>query len=199
MAISKVIYGGTTLIDLTKDSVTADKILVNKTTGKGYTAHGADGEEITGTCTFDADTSDANATEAEILKGKTAYKNGVKLTGMMTNNGAVNGTISNINTPYSIPIGYHDGSGKVSISDTEKEKIISQNIREGVSILGVTGTMSGSESEKKQIKEVTPTKDGFTVLADTANGYTCLSEVLVKPIPYVERENGSGGLTVTIA
>lgn len=37
MAISKVIYGGETLIDLTGDTVTEDKIL------KDYTAHGADG------------------------------------------------------------------------------------------------------------------------------------------------------------
>ena len=38
MAISKVVYGGNTLIDLTADTVKADKIL------KSYTAHGADGE-----------------------------------------------------------------------------------------------------------------------------------------------------------
>lgn len=199
MAISKVIYGGTTLIDLTNDSVTADKILVNKTTGKGYTAHGADGKQITGTCTFDADTSDANATAAAILINNKAVVRGVMVDGEMPNNGAISGTISDINNPYSIPLGYHDGTGKVGISNTEKEKIISQNIREGVSILGVIGTMSGSEAEKKQIKEVTPTKDGFTVLADTANGYTCLSEVHVKPIPYVESDNSAGGKTVTIA
>ena len=47
MAISKVIYGGKTLIDLTSDTVTAEKVL------SGYTAHGADGEAITGTCTYD--------------------------------------------------------------------------------------------------------------------------------------------------
>lgn len=43
MAVSKVNYGSTTLIDLTGDTVTADKLL------SGYTAHGADGEAITGT------------------------------------------------------------------------------------------------------------------------------------------------------
>ena len=43
MAVSKVNYGTTTLIDLTGDTVTADKLLA------GYTAHGADGEAITGT------------------------------------------------------------------------------------------------------------------------------------------------------
>ena len=52
-AISKVVYGSTTLIDLTSDTVEASKLLSN------YTAHGADGELVTGSCTFDADTSDA--------------------------------------------------------------------------------------------------------------------------------------------
>ena len=57
--VSKVIYGGTTLIDLTADTVQANKLLY------GYTAHGADGEEITGSCTYDADTQDANALASE--------------------------------------------------------------------------------------------------------------------------------------
>ena len=38
MAVSKVVYGGRTLIDLTGDNITADKLK------SGYTAHGADGE-----------------------------------------------------------------------------------------------------------------------------------------------------------
>jgi hypothetical protein len=150
MAISKVVYGGDVLMDLTADTVKADKLL------KGYTAHGADGETVTGTCTFDANTQDATATEAEILAGKTAYNKGVKVTGKMTNNGAVNGTISTKAGVYTVPQGYHDGSGKVQISATEQAKIIPGNIRDGVSILGVTGTMSGSEGIKPQSKQVAP-------------------------------------------
>ena len=73
--ISKVVYGGKTLIDLTADTVTADKIL------KGATAHDKSGAPIVGACTFNADTSDATAAGAEILSGKTAYVNGVKITG----------------------------------------------------------------------------------------------------------------------
>ena len=42
---NKVIYGNQTLIDLTSDTVTADKIIA------GYTAHDASGASITGTCT----------------------------------------------------------------------------------------------------------------------------------------------------
>ena len=190
MGVSKVIYGGNTLIDLTADTVKSDKIL------KGYTAHGADGEPITGTCEFDANTQDATATEAEILVGKTAYNKGVKITGKMTNNGAVSESISTKSGKYTIPQGYHDGSGTVQIDSTEQAKLIPSNIRDGVTILGVEGTMSSSEGVKAQSKTVTSSTTQQTVLPDT--GYTHLSQVTVEPIPYVESDNSAGGKTATI-
>lgn len=190
MAISKVIYGGNTLIDLTADNVKADKLL------KGYTAHGADGEVINGSCDYDANTQDATATEAEILTGKTAYNKGAKVTGKMKNNGAVTGKITTKEGQYTVPQGYHDGSGKVQIDETEQEKLIPENIREGWTILGIKGTMSGSEGVKAQSKSVTPSTEQQTVLPDT--GYTHLAQVTVAPIPYVESDNSAGGITVTI-
>lgn len=190
MAVSKVVYGGDVLIDLTADTITRDKLL------KGVTAHGANGEKITGTCEYDANTQDATATVAEILSGKTAYNKGVKLTGQMKNNGAVSGTISTKGGQYTIPQGYHDGSGKVGIDSAEQAKLIGSNIREGVTILGVAGTMSGNEGEKAQEKTVTPKATAQTVTPDT--GYTCLSSVTVLAIPYAESDNSAGGKTVTI-
>ena len=190
--ISKVVYGGKTLIDLTADTVIADKML------SGYTAHDKSGAIITGTCTFDADTSDATAGVAEILSGKTAYVNGVKLTGAMKNNGAVTGTISKKADSYTIPIGYHDGSGKVSISSTEQAKLIATNIRQGVTILGVTGSMSGTEGAKAESKTATPSTTQQTILPDSTKGYNYISQVVVEAIPYTESENPQGGLTVTI-
>lgn len=190
MGVSKVIYGGKTLIDLTADTVVADKLLV------GYKAHGANGEAITGTCDYDANTQDATAVEAEILAGKTAYNKGNKVTGTMKNNGAVAGKISTKAGVYTVAQGYHDGSGTVQIDATEQAKIIATNIREGVTILGVTGTMSGKEGEKAQAKAVTPSTEAQTVLPDS--GYTCLSQVTVAAIPYVESDNSAGGKTVTI-
>lgn len=191
MANSKIVLkDGRVLMDLTADTIKKDKLL------KGYTAHGADGEPIVGECEFDANTQDATATEDEILAGKTAYNKGNKITGKMKNNGAVSGKISTKAGKYTVPQGYHDGSGTVQIDATEQAKLVPSNIREGVTVLGVTGTMSGLDDEKKQKKEVTPTFEDQTVLPD--EGYTCLTEVLVKAIPYTETPNSAGGTTVTI-
>lgn len=190
MAISKVIYGGRTLIDLTSDTITADKLK------KGYIAHGANGEAINGTCEHDANTQDATAADSEILLGKTAYVKGVKKTGTMKNNGAVSGKISAKAGKYTVPPGYHDGSGTVQIDSTEQAKLVPNNIREGIVILGVEGTMSGSEDVKAQTKTVTPSIDGMTVLPD--EDYNSLTSVVITPIPYAESDNTAGGKTVTI-
>ena len=191
MAINKVIYGGTTLIDLTADTVTAD------TLAKNVTAHDKSGTIITGTNTYDADTSDATATAAEILSTKTAYVNGNKVTGSMPNRGAVTGSISTVDGEYTIPQGYHDGSGSVSILATEAAKLIPTNIRDGVEILGVTGTMSGEEGVNAQTKTATPQKTSQVITPDT--GYNYLSQVTVAAIPYTETDNAAGGKTATIA
>lgn len=193
MAISKVIYGGKVLIDLTADTVVEDKVL------KGYTAHGADGEVVTGSCTFDADTQDANAADSEILSGKTAYVKGAKKTGAMKNNAAVSGFISSKDDVYIVPQGYHDGSGKVQISSAEQAKIIPENIRQGVTVLGVEGNMSGTEDAQAQTKMVTPSTTEQVVLPDVNQGYNYLAQVTVAKIPYSESDNSAGGKTVTIA
>lgn len=188
--VNKVIYGGNTLIDLTGDDVTAADVL----SGKQF--HLPSGAQGTGTCAYDADTSDATAVAAEILTGKTAYKNGSKLTGTMPNRGAVTGTISAVAGTYTIPQGYHDGSGTVGISSTEQAKIIAANIKEGVVILGVTGTCSPASGVTAQAKSATPTTAQQVITPDT--GYDYLSQVTVAAIPYAESDNAAGGKTVTI-
>ena len=191
MSINKVVYGGRTLIDLTTDTVTPETLL------EGTIAHGPDGEKITGTCTFDADTKDATATAAEILATKTAYNKGNKITGAMKNNGAVSGVISSKDGVYIVPQGFHDGSGQVVIDATEMAKLVPDNIRAGVEILKVFGTMSSTEGAKPQAKTVTPGTTAQTVLPD--EGFNYLSQVTVGAIPYEETNNSAGGITVTIA
>ena len=188
--VNKVIYGGRTLIDLTGDTISPDKLL------DGITAHDKSGAPITGSCTFDVDSTDADAAVAEILLGKTAYARGQKLTGTMPNKGSVTLEITEANQDVAIPQGYHDGGGKAVISATEKAKLTADNIREGVTILGVAGSMSGSEDMKPQAKTVTPSTEQQMVMPDS--GYNCLSQVTVAAIPYSESENPAGGTTVTI-
>lgn len=187
----KIIYGGRTLIDLTADNVTADKVLLD------IQFHGADGQIYTGTCRFDVDSSGVTLNEAEALTGKTFAKGGQIRTGTMKNNGAVTGKISLKDQTYTVPIGYHDGSGTVVIDPTEMAKLIATNIRDGVTILGVTGTMSGSEGVIAQSRVVTPTTTEQVILPE--EGYTHLAQVTVAAIPYTETENAAGGLTITIA
>lgn len=188
---NKVILGTEVLIDLTADTVTASDIL------RGKTAHDKSGATITGTCTYNADTSDATAVAGEILSTKTAYVNGSKITGSMPNRGAITGTISSKAQQYTVQNGYHDGSGKVSISSTEQAKIIAENIRQGITILGVEGSMSGTEDVTAESPTVTPTLASQTVTPST--GYNYLAQVTVNPIPVTRTDNSQGGVTVTIA
>lgn len=187
--INKVIYGTEVLIDLTGDTVVADKLM------SGYVAHDKSGAPITGTCDFDVNTQDATATAAELLSGKTAYVRGTKITGTMPNKGSVTGEIDSVDENYTIPMGFHDGSGKVNISAAEKAKIVAGNIKSGIEILGVTGTYSG-ESITAQSKTAVPSLSTQTIQPDT--GYDYLSAVTISPIPYTETENSAGGLTATI-
>lgn len=189
--VNKIVYGNTVLIDLTADTVTEDKILAS------YTAHDASGNVITGTCDFDVNSQDATVKVAEMLTGKTAYARGTKLTGTMPNNGSISLTISEVNEEVSVAQGYHDGSGKVSILETEKAKLIASNIKQGITILGVTGTLEPSSAIKVHAKTVTPKTTQQTILPD--EGYDYLAQVTVNPIPYVETDNSAGGKTVTIA
>lgn len=188
--VSKVVYGGKPLIDLTGDTITEDKVL------SGFTAHGADGAPIVGTCDFDSNTEDATVQVAEMLDGKTAYARGAKMTGTMPNNGGIDERISAVDQEVTVPQGYHDGSGKVAIDEAEQAKLIPGNIKQGVEILGVTGTCEPSSDVTAQSKEVTPSTEDQTILPDEGTDY--LSEVKVKAISYVEAENSAGGLTVTI-
>lgn len=187
---NKVVYDGNVLIDLTQDTVDAAHLLT------GYTAHGKSGAPITGACSYDADTSDATALQGEILNGRTAYVNGVKLTGNMANNGSNNITVTGL-TGTSIPAGYYDGSGKAAIDATSATNLTANNIRQGVAILGVEGTLSSEDSLVVGPATATPSSSSQTITAASLE-FDYITQVTVNAIPYVESDNSAGGVTVTI-
>lgn len=188
---NKVVYGGQTLIDLTGDTVQASDVINSKT------FHDKSGASVTGTCTFDADTSDATAAASEILNTKTAYVAGTKVTGSMPNRGKQTSTITTKAQSITINNGYHDGSGTVAISSTEQAKIVASNILSGVTILGVTGNVQPSSDVKiESSKTATPSTSQQTITP--SSGYNALAQVVVSAIPYAEVLNASGGYTATI-
>lgn len=107
------------------------------------------------------DTSDATATAANVLTGKDAYIGSGKASGTMTNNGAVTGSISAVKGTYTIPAGYHSGTGTVSIASAEQSEIVSGNIKSGATILGVSGSST-----------VVDTSDATAAAGTIVNGKT---------------------------
>ncbi len=191
--INKIVYGGQVLIDLTADTVSEEKVLT------GMTFHKPDGTVGTGSCTFDADTTDATAQAAEVLSEKTFYKNGTKLTGTMPNIGEQKSSINTVDQAVNIQNGYHDGSGSVSIDAVEQAKIIASNIKSGVEILGVTGEYTGSELIKATTGSASPKTTQQVILPSDSGEYDYFTQFTVAPISYTETLNNAGGYTVTIA
>ena len=105
-------------------------------------------------------------TAENLLAGYTAHDaSGEVINGSMQDNGAVTGVISMIAESYVIPKGYHNGEGSVSVDISETGKIIADNIKKGVSILGVTGNYP-------VITPLTPIATDFTEGYVTNNTWT---------------------------
>ena len=184
MGAAKIIFGNNVLQDLTQDTITPNVLL------NGYTAHGADGETLVGNCTYTVDASNANAQASEILNGKTAAVGNIMIEGQMPNRGAIEGYISDVNVPYSVATGFHDGSGTVGIDPTEAAKLIPDSIKAGVNILGVNGNYAG-EPVNIETVEVTPYTTPQVITPST--GYDYIGQVNVAGIYYSEAPAAQGG------
>lgn len=128
-------------MDLTEDTVVKEAML------EGYSAHDRHGEVIEGTCDYDTNTSDATVQNADLLSGKTAYAKGLKIVGTMPNIGSYKSDIKTKNEVKTIPKGYHDGSGTVRINEDSVKGLVPENVKFGVTILGVNGTIMDTDEE----------------------------------------------------
>lgn len=191
--VNKVVFGNTTVMDISDTTADASKVLY------GEKFYDRTGEGKTGTCTYDADTSDADATAAEILATKSGYVNGNKIVGSMPNRGAVTLTIDDVNDELAIQNGYHDGSGVAKLDSSEKAKIIAENIKKDIVILGVTGSYEGAATPTSTAKTVTPYTTSKTYLpSGESTPVDYYSQLTVNAISYTETDNAAGGKTVTI-
>lgn len=86
------------------------------------------------------DTSDATAAAADILKDKTAYVNGQKVTGTITSVNAQ--TITPTTTEQTVN-GNVFLTGAITVAGDAN--LLAENIKSGVTIFGVTGTYTGEE------------------------------------------------------
>ena len=136
------------------------------------------------------ETSGDDAVAGDVLASKKAHSTSGAIVGSMTNNGAVTGTISTKAGTYNVPAGYHNGSGTVAISSTEQAKIVSGNIKTGVTILGVSGSST-----------VMDTADATATTSTILSGYTAyvngskLSGELA--VPSVSQDSTTKVLTVS--
>lgn len=87
------------------------------------------------------DTASADITATDVLTGKTGFGSSGEVAGSMANNGSTSGTISTKAGTVTVPAGYTTG-GTVSISSTEQAKIVASNIKSGVTLLGVEGSLA---------------------------------------------------------
>jgi len=184
-----VLANGTTVMDLTGDTIDKTKLLAP------YTAHDKSGAPITGTCTFDSDTSDATMASADLLAGAFGYARGARIDGSLPNIGKQTSTIKDADDSITITYGAHDGSGKVTIDATEVAKLKDHsNIKAGITILGETGEYTG-EGVTAEAKTATPNFTTQTIVPTTTD---YLSQVTVNPIPVSYVDNSAGGQTCTI-
>lgn len=191
MAVNKVVYGATVLVDLTEDTVTADKLL------KGATAHDASGELITGTMKAGIDTSDATATTSDIAKDKTAYVAEGKVKGSLLSTNGFNfdsavaswdSQNSKLMLSAKNPIRCivsANGTSKMYCTGEKLGDATASDVAEGKTFtstagLKVTGTAKAS-APTLQSKTATPSTSQQIITPDS--GYDGLSSVTVESMP----------------
>lgn len=148
------------LIDLT-----ADKIL------EGNTILGIEGTVEAG----GIDTSDATATVKDILAGKTAYVDGEKLEGTMANNGDLIITPNTDEQDHSA--GYYNSIQVRPVTSSVDTNIKAENIKSGISILGVSGSLIELNGHELEVTPATVQK-----VIEPEDNYNAITKVTVEAV-----------------
>lgn len=120
-------------------------------------------------------TDDSTAEASDIILDRVCYTALGRTVGKMPNNGAIKQTLNNLKSVYTIPAGYHNGQGTVSINPIEQEKLIPENIKSGVTLFGVKGA-DGIEKDVNFIDY-----DGRIVAGFTEDEFLKMSEMPENP------------------
>lgn len=116
--VSGVAGGGDYQLEPTK-TVTPTKTQQSVTPASGF--YGLEGVTVFAIPQIYQDVSSVDAKAADVLTGKIiVLADGTVTAGTMPDNGAAAGTLDATTVTYTIPKGYHNGSGKVTITLEEK-------------------------------------------------------------------------------
>ena len=113
------------------------------------------------------DTSDATATSSVVLSGFTCYVNDELVTGSMTNRGSVSQSL-NPGGSYTIPEGYHDGTGSVGVTTLASNT--SANAAASQILTGYNGwvngaNVSGSMANRGNVSQALGVNGSYTIPA----------------------------------
>lgn len=145
------------------------------------------------------DLTNDTITQSAVLENTQFHApNGEIKQGTMPNRHGLIETLETLDDVCAIPEGYHDGSGQVSIAQADRDKLIAENIREGIKILGVTGAMDGMEGVKATTLTTTPKLNKQIITPEGLGDFNSITQVTINPIPIIETDNIYGGKTVTI-
>ena len=175
---------------------------------EGY--HNGSGEVTVNVSSTTTIPTDGDAATSDVLTGKTFYSGGSKKTGTMTNNGAWTSTQTS-NGSVTIPEGYHNGNGKVTVNvstSTTTGELDTPSISfdktlgrfTATSKVKTSGYISTSDTTTKSYTitrylggEYTPTKESKTV---SLNEKYCTGDVVIKGDNNLIPENIKNGISI---